>query len=159
MKVTLFENFMNDNLIEVNAENFFLKTTGTWCLIDVRHNAKTHFNELVKKYKLNYNSPSGSQYVTTDDGVYRFSDHWGRVATCNWLLDKNIPKWLDGEFFLAYINYSDLVSHLKTIERYKVEWFNDNQKCMVINYIEKDMIEKVKHLQNFRILGVKSFIE
>ncbi|HUH25717.1 MAG TPA: hypothetical protein VLY87_03760 [Flavobacterium sp.] len=37
--------------------------------------------------KANYVSKHGSQYVFTDAGVYRFSNHWGRVGNCRWRLE------------------------------------------------------------------------
>jgi hypothetical protein len=37
-----------------------------------------------------YKSKSGSEYFITSNGdIYRFSDHWGCVATCEWTLDGN----------------------------------------------------------------------
>lgn len=43
----------------------------------------------VKDLKLNYKSKSGSSYFFTDLGVYRWSDHWSRVANCRWRLEGN----------------------------------------------------------------------
>jgi hypothetical protein len=34
----------------------------------------------------NYKSKSESSYFYTDEGVYRKSNHWGRVANCRWKL-------------------------------------------------------------------------
>ena len=34
----------------------------------------------------NYKSKSKSMYFYTDEGVYRKSNHWGRVANCRWKL-------------------------------------------------------------------------
>jgi hypothetical protein len=34
----------------------------------------------------NYRSKSDSQYFYTLEGVYRKSNHWGRVANCRWIL-------------------------------------------------------------------------
>lgn len=35
-----------------------------------------------------YNSRSGSQYIITQEGdLYRLSDHWGAVASCEWTLE------------------------------------------------------------------------
>ena len=32
-----------------------------------------------------YNSKSGSQYIITqEEDIYRLSDHWGAVASCEW---------------------------------------------------------------------------
>jgi len=97
--------------VNVNAENYHIKTTGTWKIIAVRNNATKKFKELIAKHGLNYNSSSGSKYVTTKIGIYRYSDHWGSVASCNWRIE-NYPKWLDKQkaYFLAFIKYTDLKS-------------------------------------------------
>tara|TARA_B110000046_G_scaffold180852_1_gene212091 strand:+ start:6382 stop:6906 length:525 start_codon:yes stop_codon:yes gene_type:complete len=39
--------------------------------------------------KENYKSKSESSYFYTEDGVYRKSDHWGRVANCRWKINVN----------------------------------------------------------------------
>ena len=67
------------------------------------------FEKLVEKHGINFNSPSGSRYVTTKNGVYRYSNHWGNVASCKWII-KAQPRWIKREkaYFLAYIKYSDL---------------------------------------------------
>lgn len=36
--------------------------------------------------KTNYKSKSESRYFYTEEGVYRKSNHWGRVANCRWKL-------------------------------------------------------------------------
>lgn len=40
----------------------------------------------VKDMKISYTSDSGSRYIFTAEGLYRISDHWGRVANCHWRL-------------------------------------------------------------------------
>jgi hypothetical protein len=49
--------------------------------------------ELVKDLKLHYKSKSGSSYYFVEDGVYRLSNHWSRVANCRWRIvaNKSIP--------------------------------------------------------------------
>lgn len=37
--------------------------------------------------KAHYISKHGSQYFFTNDGVYRYSNHWGRVGNCRWRLE------------------------------------------------------------------------
>ncbi len=37
----------------------------------------------------NYKSKSKSIYFYTDEGVYRKSNHWGRVANCRWRINAN----------------------------------------------------------------------
>lgn len=46
------------------------------------------FNE-IQMLKCNYQSKSGSSYYFTEEGVYRYSNHWGRAANCKWRLDSN----------------------------------------------------------------------
>ncbi len=36
--------------------------------------------------KSHFKSKSGSEYFFTEEGVYRISNHWGRVANCRWRL-------------------------------------------------------------------------
>ena len=35
----------------------------------------------------NYSSKHGSKYFFTKEGVYRYSNHWGRVGNCRWRLE------------------------------------------------------------------------
>jgi hypothetical protein len=45
--------------------------------------------DTIKDLKLNYKSKSGSCYYFVENGVYRLSNHWSRVANCKWRLIKN----------------------------------------------------------------------
>jgi len=42
----------------------------------------------ISNLTLNYTSKSGSKYYFTPEGVYRYSNHWGRAANCKWRLNK-----------------------------------------------------------------------
>ena len=48
----------------------------------------------IENLQLNHKSKSGSDYVFTEVGVYRISNHWGRAANCRWRLiaDKNFKS-------------------------------------------------------------------
>lgn len=58
---------------------------------------------LVDGRQPDFRSRAGSSYYFTEDGVYRHSDHWARVAHCKWRLEgqkKNgfrlgFAKWTD----------------------------------------------------------------
>lgn len=62
-----------------------------------KHNFHKHtycdFQEVsfleIENTKASYKSKSGSVYYFTDEGVYRFSNHWGRAANCRWRLISN----------------------------------------------------------------------
>ena len=43
-------------------------------------------NSFFDENKTHFKSATGSQYYFTEDGVYRYSNHWGRVANCKWRL-------------------------------------------------------------------------
>lgn len=49
-------------------------------------------------------SDSGSRYKVVDGVVYRCSDHWGRVASCQWDLDSHN----EGRYTVAACNISNM---------------------------------------------------
>ena len=59
-----------------NSSNYFMAT-------------KADFTSCAKpETKPDYISDSGSRYWYTDEGVIRFSNHWGYgIASCDWTLD------------------------------------------------------------------------
>lgn len=58
--------------------NFFKHS---YCVFDERS-----FDE-IKDIAHNYVSESGSKYIFLEEGLYRISNHWGRVANCRWKLN------------------------------------------------------------------------
>ena len=58
--------------------NFFKHS---YCVFDERS-----FEE-IKNFSNNYISKSGSKYFFLPEGLYRVSNHWGRVANCRWKLN------------------------------------------------------------------------
>ncbi|WP_310556725.1 hypothetical protein [Flavobacterium sp.] len=54
------------------------------------------FNELdvkeIENLTLSYKSESGSQYYYTEMGMYRLSNHWGRLANSKWRLIAMKPE-------------------------------------------------------------------
>lgn len=107
---------------EVTVDDYFLETETTFKGIMKREDGYREVSERWKKMKADkrydfHESPkSSSQYLvdrTTGD-VYRYSDHWGKVASCDWDLEsKNEEKWDIG------------VSNLKDFQRKDSgTWFN-----------------------------------
>lgn len=70
--------------------------------------------DAIKDLKLNYKSKSGSCYYFVEDGVYRLSNHWSRVANCKWRLvneNNNVNKITNcNRTKLGYANWSDFYS-------------------------------------------------
>lgn len=42
--------------------------------------------EMLEGLESSYTSKSGSMYYYTSQGMYRYSNHWGRLANCKWRL-------------------------------------------------------------------------
>ena len=82
----------------------------------------------------NYKSKSESMYFYTDEGVYRKSNHWGRVANCRWKLLANedyknqqivigFAKWTDfypinstEKVFLIDVNFEEKTARIQPKE-------------------------------------------
>jgi hypothetical protein len=47
---------------------------------------------LIQDFKKNFESQSGSIYYFTELGMYRLSNHWGRLANSKWRLDPAEPN-------------------------------------------------------------------
>jgi hypothetical protein len=47
---------------------------------------------LIEKLKVQFESKSGSLYYYTELGMYRLSNHWGRLANSKWRLDPAEPN-------------------------------------------------------------------
>jgi|JI6StandDraft_1071083.scaffolds.fasta_scaffold129319_1 hypothetical protein len=75
--------------------------------------------------KLNYKSKSGSSYYFTENGVYRLSNHWSRVANCKWRLineNSNVNQNINSiRTKLGYANWSDFYSDNDVDKIYFVE--------------------------------------
>jgi hypothetical protein len=87
--------------------NFFKHT---YCEFEIIN--KDFFNQKSVHYK----SKSGSLYFYTDKGVYRYSNHWGRVANCRWKIN-GIVAYKNQNYYTGYANWLDFHS-LKSAEKY-----------------------------------------
>lgn len=80
----------------------------------------------------NYKSKSESIYFYTDKGVYRKSNHWGRVANCRWKIISNenyknqqviigFAEWVDfypinssEKIFFIEVNFNEKTTKIKS---------------------------------------------
>ena len=56
--------------------------------------------------KAHFQSKSGSYYYYTEEGVFRYSNHWGRVANCRWKI-QGIDHYKNQKYYVGYANWSD----------------------------------------------------
>ena len=66
----------------------------------------TQINDFDFPEKTNYKSKSESLYFYTDEGVYRKSNHWGRVANCRWKLIRN-QKYKNQKIVIGFAKWID----------------------------------------------------
>jgi len=110
-----------------NRINFHSRTFCVWYEVP--------FTE-IQSFKINYKSKSGSQYIFTPKGVYRISNHWGRVADCHWRL---IPmaEFKNQNNTVAYANWIDFYSNDDTS---KIFYIKVNTATKEINFYHKQSL-------------------
>ncbi|TDQ27870.1 hypothetical protein DFQ07_1727 [Tenacibaculum caenipelagi] len=59
-----------------------------------------------EEMKAHFQSKSGSYYYYTENGVFRYSNHWGRVANCRWKI-QGIDQYKNQNYYVGYANWSD----------------------------------------------------
>lgn len=104
-----------------NQHNFFKHT---FCEFQQANDFTFSENE-------NYKSKSDSSYFYTIEGVYRKSNHWGRVANCRWKIAANEN----------YKNQQIVIGFAKWADFYPI---NSQEKNF---YIEVDFQEKIAKIQ------------
>lgn len=71
---------------EITFYNFHISTK-----VDFKRVTEKEWKDVsnvINKLKFTHTSESGSSYMVTDDGlVYRKSNHWGAIASCEWTLE------------------------------------------------------------------------
>ena len=70
---------------------------------------KSFPEEFFKEKSIHFKSKSGSKYFYTEQGVYRYSNHWGRVANCRWKI-KGIQNYKNQNYYYGYANWKDFYS-------------------------------------------------
>lgn len=59
-----------------------------------------------------HKSKSGSEYFFTNEGVYRKSNHWGRVANCRWkLASSSLEKVNNNTPQVGYANWNEFFNN------------------------------------------------
>lgn len=105
-----------------HRNNFFKHTFCEWKEIPL---------SFIAGKKPNHQSKAGSQYYFDEEGVARYSNHWGRAANCRWrLLSDN--KNSNG-YYLGYAKWSDFFPN------------NENERLYAIIYDKKENYVTFQH--------------
>ncbi len=103
--------------------------------------------EVFNKNTTHYKSKSDSLYHYTQKGVYRYSNHWGRVANCRWKLIAN-NKFKNQEYHLGFATWMSFCPLNDTSKLFFIEMdFNKNK----VDYQHVKLSDK-KNLQLFTTL-------
>lgn len=71
--------------------------------------------DFFKEKSIHYKSKSGSLYFFTEKGVYRYSNHWGRVGNCRWKIE-GIEEYKNQNYYSGYSSWIDFFS-LNSVEK------------------------------------------
>jgi len=91
--------------------------------------------DFFKGKSAHYQSKSGSLYFYTEEGVFRYSNHWGRVANCRWKI-KGIEVYQSQNYYVGFARWNAFYL------------LNDTDKVfyVVVDFLRKQA--KIKRLKN-----------
>ncbi len=84
--------------------------------------------------KISYKSDAGSIYYYTETGMYRLSNHWGRLANSKWRLIEQEKPLLESKIKLGFANWNDFFPDNDIDDLYYLE--ADFEK-LIVNYQHK----------------------
>lgn len=82
-----------------------------------------------------FKSNSGSEYYFTEEGVYRISNHWGRVANCRWRL-LPLSDYKNQYTKIGFANWTDFYANDENANLFFIQ-VNWEQKTA--DFFHKDM--------------------
>ncbi len=85
---------------------------------------------------VSYTSKSGSVYYITNEGVYRQSNHWGRVANCRWRLITLAQDQIS-QSKIGYARWEDFYKDNETEALYFIQIIK-TKDGLEVNYQHKD---------------------
>jgi hypothetical protein len=88
----------------------------------------------IENLKVQYDSKSGSKYFYTKVGMYRLSNHWGRLANSKWRLKPMEPE-TDSKFKIGYAAWDEFYPDNAEEELYYLEVNYSNN---TVNYQHKN---------------------
>ena len=99
------------------------------------------FSEIID-LKINYKSLSGSKYIFTAKGLYRISNHWGRVANCHWRLIP-LEQFKNQNTIVGFANWKDFYSNDDASKLFFIKVDFESQDVNFYHKLSADNQEKV----------------
>jgi hypothetical protein len=94
--------------------------------------------EKIENLKVQYDSKSGSKYFYTKEGMFRLSNHWGRLANSKWRLEPIEPE-TESKFKIGYAAWDEFYTDNAEEELYYLE----------VNYIKNTVNYQHKNNPNY----------
>lgn len=95
---------------------------------------KEVLSEKIENLKLQYDSKSGSKYFYTEKGMYRLSNHWGRLANSKWRLEQIHPE-TESKFKIGFAAWDAFYPDNSEDDLYYLEV---NYDSYTVNYQHKN---------------------
>ena len=96
----------------------------------------------IRDLKINYKSQSGSEYIFTPEGLYRISNHWGRVAVCHWRLIP-LAQFKNQNTIVGFAKWTDFYSNDDTSKLFFIKVDFETQDVNFYHKLSSDTQEKV----------------
>jgi hypothetical protein len=77
-------------------------------------------SDKIEDLKAQYESKSGSKYFYANEGMYRLSNHWGRLANSKWRLEPLEPE-SQSKTKLGFANWNDFYPDNATEKLYYIQ--------------------------------------
>ena len=91
-------------------------------------------SDKIENLKVQYDSKSGSKYFYTEEGMYRLSNHWGRLANSKWRLEP-MEQETDSKFKIGFAAWNEFYPDNAEEELYYLE---ANYTKKTVNYQHKN---------------------
>jgi hypothetical protein len=116
----------------------------------------------ISNLEIRFQSNSGSKYYYTHQGMYRFSNHWGRLANCKWRLTSQGVD-LDSKFKLGFATWESFYPDNDDEELYYIDVDFDTKGVLYQhknnpNYNNKSVLRTSK-LTSKRIKQIRNLLE
>lgn len=113
--------------------------------------------DFFKDMKAHFQSKSGSYYYYTEEGVFRYSNHWGRVANCRWKI-KGIEGYKNQKYYVGFANWNDFYP-LNDIDKVfyltvdleneqvrisRIKWENDTKPFLMTSEMAHQKLKSVQ---------------
>lgn len=141
----LIDSNLNQTIKNYHRFNFFKNTYCEFKKVEV---------DFFREHQIHYKSKSGSLYFYTEKGVYRYSNHWGRVANCRWKIS-GIEAYKNQIYYVGYANWLDFYPLNASEKIFYLEFIPELEAVKIIKVNEeKDETQFLMTLE-FALLRLK----